>query len=968
MELNKLLALLRANVSGERAIQTATAYRQFPLKLGFSPYNEGIAWLCKQYAQLGLNAQKLDFPADGKTVFADRHFPLAWDIEDGWLRATGSTFPFGTLASYHEDSYGIVPFSADSNGEQSAFIVPAAELRKSGAKHNPSETVVLFDTYPGYEEIYAWIQNGYKAAAVCVEINPDNAVAYNARRWLNALFDAGQIDARSQTLCAYSLPPVMVARLLDYYKQHGPIPVKYLMRTKTYPGIVSAALARLEGTMGDNQSLMVSAHAYEPNATNDVSGVAICLEAAKILTDLINDGKLPKPRRSIQFFHGLEIWSLYAYAVQNPARFRKIFYGLSVDSLGCRDHGPLKEKIILMRCFNMHPSFCHFFTEKVLSESVRQMGLSYEVAENGFPSNDDMVNDPMFGPAWNMIYGTQWFDEGYKSGFYHANVDTVEHLAPERLAELAVCIAAAVYAVADAGSAEALAFAALAYENAIKQFTAGHTRLMAAFSSDQDGIKEKGIALKYFHKITAPSSMTAIESTLELVPEAERDALRFKIQALSRQFKTYADSATEALLNSLALMLGGNAQKLFKPGQTEAEKTAAVSVPTRRLPGLLGLGTQSKEARMEAARMVGYYANEFWNFMGPLYYWFDGKRTLLDAAMAHYTTTDLKGAAGFMPSFTDATAGEKSRLAMVEKFVALAEFLEKHGYLAVTRNQPPVVTKEMIIDGLNKIGVKRDDVVMVHSSLSQFGEVRGGADAVIDALMEVIGEDGIIAMPAFTDAVDGGGDPPFDPAVSKVACHIGVICDTFWKRKGVLRSAHPSHSVAAWGKRAAEFLRSENPSDTFDWNGPWGKLYKWNGKILSFGETFGATTCLHALEAWFLPYLDKTYARVREGNSEKLSLITNYPDGCRGGWYKLRRNAPHFKRLYSRGLYHETKIGAAAVMVINVRDFTREIHALFKEDPAILLHKSGCQPCAERRAKLRDWQIPGFMPDNTQPD
>jgi aminoglycoside 3-N-acetyltransferase len=47
------------------------------------------------------------------------------------------------------------------------------------------------------------------------------------------------------------------------------------------------------------------------------------------------------------------------------------------------------------------------------------------------------------------------------------------------------------------------------------------------------------------------------------------------------------------------------------------------------------------------------------------------------------------------------------------------------------------VTKEDIKKGLIKLGLKKGDIIGVHSSLSQFGYVIGGADAVIDALLEI---------------------------------------------------------------------------------------------------------------------------------------------------------------------------------------------------------------------------------------
>ena len=61
-----------------------------------------------------------------------------------------------------------------------------------------------------------------------------------------------------------------------------------------------------------------------------------------------------------------------------------------------------------------------------------------------------------------------------------------------------------------------------------------------------------------------------------------------------------------------------------------------------------------------------------------------------------------------------------------------------------------VVTKEDIKKGLNAVGLKEGDVVFVHSSLSAFGYVIGGADTIIDALLETVGNSGTCASSAIS--------------------------------------------------------------------------------------------------------------------------------------------------------------------------------------------------------------------------
>ncbi len=59
-------------------------------------------------------------------------------------------------------------------------------------------------------------------------------------------------------------------------------------------------------------------------------------------------------------------------------------------------------------------------------------------------------------------------------------------------------------------------------------------------------------------------------------------------------------------------------------------------------------------------------------------------------------------------------------------------------------------TIETITNDLRKLGIQKGMTVIVHSSLSSIGWVCGGAVAVVEALMNVITEEGTIVMPTQT--------------------------------------------------------------------------------------------------------------------------------------------------------------------------------------------------------------------------
>lgn len=148
--------------------------------------------------------------------------------------------------------------------------------------------------------------------------------------------------------------------------------------------------------------------------------------------------------------------------------------------------------------------------------------------------------------------------------------------------------------------------------------------------------------------------------------------------------------------------------------------------------------------------------------------------------------------------------------------------------------------KEKIVDDLKKLGLRKGDVVLVHSALSAIGVVEGGANAVIDALVECVGSEGTLLMPSFNRPIE-----VFD--VRKTPCNTGAVPSAFLNRPGVVRSLHPTHSIAGLGLKAKEILRGHEKSPTsFDDDTPYDYLVKHNGKILLVGNN--NNTLVHYIE------------------------------------------------------------------------------------------------------------------------
>lgn len=65
-------------------------------------------------------------------------------------------------------------------------------------------------------------------------------------------------------------------------------------------------------------------------------------------------------------------------------------------------------------------------------------------------------------------------------------------------------------------------------------------------------------------------------------------------------------------------------------------------------------------------------------------------------------------------------------------------------------HQAEPITKERIKADLVQLGVRKGMILCVHSSLSSIGWVNGGAIAVVQAMMDILTDEGTLIMPAQT--------------------------------------------------------------------------------------------------------------------------------------------------------------------------------------------------------------------------
>ena len=243
-----------------------------------------------------------------------------------------------------------------------------------------------------------------------------------------------------------------------------------------------------------------------------------------------------------------------------------------------------------------------------------------------------------------------------------------------------------------------------------------------------------------------------------------------------------------------------------------------------------------------------------------------------------------------------------------------------------------VVSAADLVSGFRGLGLAAGDMVMVHSSLSSFGRVAGGAPTVVAALLEVLTPQGTLVVPTFSRYLQG--EPVWDR--EHTPSLMGKISETVRTWPGALRSSHAAHPLAAIGAQAEAICRRPHRTG-FGPDSPFQTLVDQDAWVLLMGVSYSNCTLFHLLEATAnVPYrfLEERRATI---------IVDGVRDEQGSAWEytRLPDTANDFltlgAELEARGLVRQARLGNSPQRLFRARDaYTVGLEKL-TTDPLYLL-------------------------------
>ena len=167
-------------------------------------------------------------------------------------------------------------------------------------------------------------------------------------------------------------------------------------------------------------------------------------------------------------------------------------------------------------------------------------------------------------------------------------------------------------------------------------------------------------------------------------------------------------------------------------------------------------------------------------------------------------------------------------------------------------------TQENLADHLrNDLGIKKNDLVFMHSGLVELGQLDKGLGTITEAFAEVLSE-GLLVIPSFT--YSWCNETAYDPKTTECPNGVGAYSKNAWKNGRFVRSGNPNFAVAALkNKHNGELIRRmfENGRSCFGKNSVFDHMYRFTAQLDGYILLLGGAHNDFVFRCAFIHYVEE---------------------------------------------------------------------------------------------------------------
>ena len=774
----KTLPLLSHQVKEDRLMETVATIIETDQWNSFDHFHDTTKTLVRYYQDADVDVEVTSLPTGGKIGSGRWIIHQAANVKKATVDIVAPVDQ--RLLDYHENPWHLIQWSGSTPTEgiesQIVIINSRKELDRIPARGLAGK-MILTDLNPRHH-LRKLISTGAVGVITDRPIpNSPEAVGWTKFGWGGIPIG---VTGDQQDFVGLVISKTQGIKLRQLLQKHDKVTVRTQVDIDRYDGSHDVVSGIIRGADDPQDELWVLAHSAEPGAHDNASGAALCVEVARIITELIAQKQLPRPKRSIRFLNAYECYGFFKY-LEDTRRLQAPLAGVVVDTIGSKSE-VCNSRLEWHATIPMSAGFVDRVGEAIIHATLNLSNPGYQLHLEPFVSTSDtLIGDPKYGfPAPWLTTHHQAQNVGFDA--YHSSADTINLIDPKGLATCVTAIAGYLCYLADAGSQEVIELTTAETDWTINQL--------------QKSPEKSAAKVNYIRH----SHQETVNRLKRWMWGGDRKEILAHLDNCQLQVQETASSITSRPIT-------------FRKVQTQEEDINGQVYPHRTVLLSPDWGNNTNpeiRLKMEKSRLKPWAL-----------FWADSNRSLKEIS-----------------DILSIEYGKKVTLKQVTSFFEAHQAL---GYVKLIKAKDRISKSQLVAD-LHQLGLEPGMDLIVHSALSKIGYPIGGADTIVEALLEVIGDEGTLMMPSFNHRSAQVFNSMTTPTTN------GAIPDAMWRRSEAVRSLHPTHAIAAIGPKAAEYCEGHLENGIWTENSPISRLIHGNGYILVLGVTHESSTAYHVAE------------------------------------------------------------------------------------------------------------------------
>ncbi len=446
-------------------LRALTRLHRVPATPEFDQAANFILARAQEYGLQDVHAEQ--FPIDGKIQYGLMRSHIAWNVEGARLWQIEPQHAL--LGDWSTDPIRLADYSHSADVEAPLIDVGSGTSESDYAGKDVRGKIVLADGVLSMVQRLAVAKFG---AAGIVSDMPNQSTAWSGLdtgivRW-------GHLDGFLPQGFAFMVSRATASDLRAQIAA-GPVRLGAHVKAEVGPGHWTVVTGIIPGTDAGAGEIVYSCHLdhQRPGANDNGSGCVTILESARVLQQLIGNGSLKRPKRTLRFIWGPEVEGTMAYLSRHPDIRASMRADIHMDMVG----GDLFKNKSVLHVTETPWSLPSFVTDigAALAETIKDAATVYAedgshedaaVLENrdGAPGTRDafFVDETPYAEgsdhddydsstiAVPSLYLRDWPDI-----YIHTDHDTLLEIDPTKLRRVALLGAASGYSFATLDAANA---------------------------------------------------------------------------------------------------------------------------------------------------------------------------------------------------------------------------------------------------------------------------------------------------------------------------------------------------------------------------------------------------------------------------------------------------------------------------------------------------------------------------------